>query len=346
MNPTICRAGLALLLGVGGCQGQAQRADSHATASAAPIAPATRYRVDLLPDDQALGGEAPLVTVVLYSDYACPPCARTWAVLENLVEDYGDDLRVVVRSLTAPGFKAGEEAVEAALAAGAQGAFWPMHRRLFTAPPRERREIEAHAAALNLDLDRLREDLDTGAFTGPRLRQRRQALELGVAFGPVAFVNGRPVVGFHEEGEWHALIDAELAEARRRVAAGTPREGLYEAILEGSERAPIALEGEAAAARDALLAKIPPSIDDLELGPEPDEGRRYQVPLGGAVYYGPADAPVVIVAFMDAACPYCRRALSTALADLETRYPLELRLEIRHLPLPIHPSAEGAARAA
>ena len=105
------------------------------------IAPETRYRVELFPDDQALGGEVGLVTVVLYADYACPPCARTWSVLENLSEDYGDDLRIVVRSLSAPGFSAGEVAAEAVMAAGAQGSFWALHRRFFAEPPTGRKAI-------------------------------------------------------------------------------------------------------------------------------------------------------------------------------------------------------------
>ncbi|MEZ4451181.1 MAG: thioredoxin domain-containing protein [Nannocystaceae bacterium] len=347
MRQSIFRLGLiALLSGVAisACSGPGAASHDHSHDGApAPIAPTTRYRVEVYPDDAVMGPETALVTVVLYSDYACPPCARTWKVLENLVEDHGDDLRIVVRTLTAPGFQIGEQAAEAALAAAGQGAFWAMHRRLFEGGL-DRPTLEAHAKALSLDLDRFRDDLDTGAYSGQRLRHRRQALELGVAFGPVAFVNGRPVVGFHDEASWHALVNEEIAEARRRLDAGTPREGLYLAILGDAPIRPIELEGEAKAARDALIAKLPQDLDPSL--PEPTEGARFQVPLGGATYFGPADAPVVIVAFMDALCPYCRRSMTTTLPELQRRYGDDLRLEIRHLPLPIHPAADGAARAA
>ena len=90
-----------------------------------------RYRVPLMPDDYAKGGETPLVTVVMFTDYACPPCGKTWEVMNNLLEDYGDDLRVVYRAYTVPGFGRGEQAAEAAFSAGAQGKFWEMHARLF-----------------------------------------------------------------------------------------------------------------------------------------------------------------------------------------------------------------------
>ena len=56
-----------------------------------------------------------------------------WRVLDNLVEDYGEEVRVISRALTLPGLAPEEQAVEAAFAAGAQGRFWPMHRRLYAA---------------------------------------------------------------------------------------------------------------------------------------------------------------------------------------------------------------------
>lgn len=335
---------LALMTGEIACAGEAPPPPA-----AAAIADATRYGVELFQDDQALGGSSPLVTIVYYGDYACPPCARTWSVLKHLVDDYGDDLRVVVRALTRPGFAAGEQAAEAAWAAGAQGAFWPMHRRLYAATSFDRPALDAHAQALGLDLARFRDDLDTGAFTGPRTRHRRDALELGIAFGPVAFVNGRAVVGFHEEPEWHALVDAELAAAKATIAAGAPREGVYAALLAGAPRVPIALDEATQKIRDQLVDTIAAELAAEEAalrGPELPDGVRYRVDLGGSTYDGPADAPVVIVAFMDALCPFCKRSLQTSLAPARQRFAGDLRIELRHFPLPIHPAAEGAARAA
>src|SRR5689334_4871081 len=70
---------------------------------------AERFRVDRSDDDYTKGGATPLVTIVVFTDFACPPCARTWTVLDHLVEDYGDDLQVVFRSYTVPGFTRGEQ---------------------------------------------------------------------------------------------------------------------------------------------------------------------------------------------------------------------------------------------
>jgi hypothetical protein len=75
-----------------------------------------RFVVNLDANEHAIGGEQPLVTIVVWSDYACAPCGRSWQVMRHLVEDYGDDVRVVFRAGTVPGFEQGERAAEAVFA--------------------------------------------------------------------------------------------------------------------------------------------------------------------------------------------------------------------------------------
>ncbi len=61
---------------------------------------------------------------------------------------------------------------------------------------------------------------------------------------------------------------------------------------------------------------------------------------------GPENAPVVIVSFSDYECPFCKRAEPTIDAVL-AKYPTQVRLVFRHLPLDaLHPQARPAAIAA
>ncbi|MCA9716801.1 MAG: thioredoxin domain-containing protein [Myxococcales bacterium] len=342
--------GRALALGLlcvslGGCNRPAQDEHEHTASAAAEFDGAHRHLVALAGDDHALGGDEPLVTIVVFSGYACPPCGRTWQVLDNLVEDYGDSVRVVFRALTMPGFSTGEQAIEAALAAGAQGRFWPMHRRLYEAGGQlDRAKLESLAQALELDMTRFRDDLDTGVHTGTRMRHRRQALELGIEFGPIAFVNGRPVVGFRSEPEWHALIDQELGEARGRLDGGVARSALYDDFMAEAVKERVELPEELLARYRELLAARAPEQDVPAQRPDPE--LRYAVGAEGAPTIGPEDAPVLIVAFMDLECPYCKRLHAEALGGaLRERFPADVRVAIRHYPLPIHPAAGGIARA-
>jgi protein-disulfide isomerase len=61
---------------------------------------------------------------------------------------------------------------------------------------------------------------------------------------------------------------------------------------------------------------------------------------------GPADAPVTIVEFSDFQCPFCKRAVPL-IYQIAEKYPSEVRIVFRHLPLDsIHPRARAAAEAA
>ncbi len=304
-----------------------------------------RFRVELSEDDYALGGEQPLVTIVLWTDYACAPCGRTWQVMKHLVEDYGDDVRVVFKAGTVPGFQHGERAAEAAFAAGAQGKFWEMHWRLFEHPEDFSRPVlRKHAEALGLDVQQFLDDLDTGRFAGARIRDRRQATALGIKPLPAAFVNGLFVLGFKDEPTWHALIDREIASARKLMQDGIPRTQIYAEFMRTATVGTVDDDSdEAKRLRAERKAKQDAESPALMKGP--DAGQRYAVPTG-ALGFGPADAPVVVVEFLDYQCPYCRKAHESIVPALLERYPKDLRVEIRQLPLEIHPAAAGAARAA
>ncbi len=313
---------------------------------------AERYRVDLSDDDYAKGGETPLVTIVVFSDFACPPCARLWQVLDHIVEDYGADVRVVFRSYTVAGFAGGEQAAEAVFAAGAQGKFWEMHARLFGQLEQgggfDRPTMRAHAEAIGLDVPRFLDDLDTGTQTARRARDRRAATSLGIKGLPVTFVNGLYLAGFVDEQTMHGIVDEEIKRARALVDDGVPRAELYTTLMSKASTKRVGLPDDAKGLRDELAKKAADAAPPKTLiKPQGDKRYRIEPSLasGPSGVRGKADAPVVIVAFVDFQCPFCRRAWTEELAGILERHPDDVALAVRHLPLPIHNAAQGAAKA-
>jgi protein-disulfide isomerase len=66
----------------------------------------------------------------------------------------------------------------------------------------------------------------------------------------------------------------------------------------------------------------------------------------GGPALGPDDARVTIVEFSDFQCPYCQRA-EPVLKEIAARYPKDVRIVYRHLPLDaLHPRARPSAEAA
>jgi NhaA family Na+:H+ antiporter len=134
---------------------------------------------------------APL-ELVEFGDVECPFCGRATGVLTELRRRFGDDLRYVFRHLPLPDVHPHAElAAEAVEAAGAQGAFWAMHDRLFAHQDQlEAGELLDHAAALGLDLGRFARELGDGTWA-PRVREDVASAEAsGVTGTPTFFVNG------------------------------------------------------------------------------------------------------------------------------------------------------------
>ncbi len=78
------------------------------------------------------GGKDAKVTVVEFSDFQCPYCARVTAIVKQIEEKYGDKVKVVFKQFPLESIHPNARpAAEAAMAAHEQGKFWQMHDKLF-----------------------------------------------------------------------------------------------------------------------------------------------------------------------------------------------------------------------
>jgi protein-disulfide isomerase len=121
----------------------------------------TIYRVGLgLPGHQ-VGPDDALVTIVVWSDFQCPFCARMAPVLAHLRDRYGDDVRIIYRHVAMSFHRDAALAAEAAVAAAEQGKFWAFHDQVFgDFGHLARVDLERFATAAGLDLARFRAALD------------------------------------------------------------------------------------------------------------------------------------------------------------------------------------------
>jgi protein-disulfide isomerase len=103
--------------------------------------------------EHVLGNPDAPVTVLEYGDFECPYCAAAAPVLRQLVEESDGRVRLVFRHFPlADNHPHALTAALAAEAAGAQGAFWPMHDLLFARQDRlSDVALRAYAEELGLD---------------------------------------------------------------------------------------------------------------------------------------------------------------------------------------------------
>jgi protein-disulfide isomerase len=144
------------------------------------------------PDDWADGPADAPVTLVEYGDFECPHCAGMEPVIRELRRMAGPGMRFVFRHfpLTSSHPHA-EIAAEAAEAAGAQGAFWPMHDMLLANQHAlTPRDLIGYAEQLGLDTRQFAADLEQRTFEPAVKADFMSGVRSGVSGTPTFFING------------------------------------------------------------------------------------------------------------------------------------------------------------
>ena len=165
------------------------------------------------PDSPALGPVDAPVTLVEFLDPECESCRAAYPIVKQLLADYGQQVRLVVRYV--PGHNNSALAAAAIEEAGRQGRYWETLEYFFEKQP-EWGEQQApqtetflrYGAELGLDVDELRAALDSPDLTKVE-RDEADGQALGIRGTPTFFVNGRMVEELSEQA-LRAAIDAAL----------------------------------------------------------------------------------------------------------------------------------------
>jgi protein-disulfide isomerase len=165
------------------------------TADLSNLPAATLERDDGLVEHVRGTLEAP-VTLLEYGDYECPYCAAAAPLLDELVATSDGNVRLIFRNF--PLHTLHPHALTAALAAeaaGAQGAFWPMHDVLLTNQGRLT-DWDLAKYATKLGLDGTRVVGDPAQPYGDKVEADFAAgVAAGVAGTPTVFINGQRYEG-------------------------------------------------------------------------------------------------------------------------------------------------------
>jgi protein-disulfide isomerase len=144
-------------------------------------------------DDQPLKGNPNAsVTIVEFTDFECPSCARQLPVLERIVNEFGDRVRLVVRDFPLSQHANARKAAEAAEAAREQGKYWEYIAVLFrNQSALGIDKLRQYATEVGLDRARFDASLDTGKFAEKVQRDVTDARKLGVNGTPAVYINGK-----------------------------------------------------------------------------------------------------------------------------------------------------------
>lgn len=161
------------------------------------------------------GPENAPVTIVEFSDYQCPFCARVEPLIEQVLEANEGKVRLVYKHFPLESihpFAMG--AAKAAVAAQKQGKFWEMHEKLF-ANQRQLQpdKLKEFAREIGLDLAQFERDMNSPETERKVRDDMRLARRVGVRGTPTIFVGGRLVTNRSLDG-FNQLIERALSEQK------------------------------------------------------------------------------------------------------------------------------------
>ena len=160
----------------------------------------------------AKGPKSAPLTVVVFSDFQCPFCQRVEPTLTQMEKEYEGKIRMIWKNYPLPFHQNAMPAAEAALAAEAQGKFWPMHDKLFANNTAlDRPNLEKYAQELGLNMAKFKADLDSGKFKSVIEAESKEGSALGVTGTPAVFINGRKISGAYPFDTFKKIADEELA---------------------------------------------------------------------------------------------------------------------------------------
>lgn len=170
-------------------------------------------RVEVSPDDDpALGPTGAPVTIIEFSDFQCPYCARVQSTLKKLLKKYPKEIRLVFRDFPIERIHPQAlKAAEASQCARDQGKFWPYHDLLFS----NQRDLsigalKGFARELDLELPQFERCLSKDKYQDEVRRDVQDGLKSGVNSTPTFFINGRLIRGAVSLEEFEAVVSEEL----------------------------------------------------------------------------------------------------------------------------------------
>lgn len=171
-----------------------------------------RTEVTIAEHDPARGPKDAPITIIEFSEYQCPFCARVTPTLKGLEQKYGGKVRIVYKDFPLQNHAQAPKAAEAAHCAGDQGKYWELHDRMFANQQQlQVPQLKQHAAAIGLDQAKFDQCLDSGKHAAIVQEDVAYGNQMGVSSTPTLYINGRLVSGAQPSSVFESIIDEELA---------------------------------------------------------------------------------------------------------------------------------------
>jgi len=142
-----------------------------------------------------IGSANPKITIVEFSDFACPYCKKSFSKIREISLKYKNNVKIIYRDYPT----ISEYSIDLALAArcaGEQGLFWVMHDKLFLNQGiSQKEEIMELANQIGADIEKFESCFNRKKYLSAIQKDFADGKELGITGTPTWFINGNKIKG-------------------------------------------------------------------------------------------------------------------------------------------------------
>lgn len=160
------------------------------------------------------GNKDAKVTIVEFSDFQCPFCAKGADILTKIKAKYGKSVKVAFKNFPLPFHNHAEQAAVAGLCANEQSvdSFWKMHDSMFANQDALDAEgLKNQAKKIGLKADTFEKCLAENKYLAQVKADMEEGKKVNVKSTPTFFINGQLINGAQPIEVFTELIDEELA---------------------------------------------------------------------------------------------------------------------------------------
>ncbi len=188
--------------------------NANGNSNSAPAAQPTptNVNVQISKDDWTQGDKNAPVTIVEFSDFECPYCARFEQTMQQIMQDYKGKVRWVWKYFPLTSIHPyARKAAIAAQCAGEQGKFWEYGYTLFGNQDKFTDSYFGQLAqSMGLNMNKFNA-CTAGSEAAQKVdKDLAEGQQLGVNGTPTSFINGQEVQGAYPYDQIKQIIDGKL----------------------------------------------------------------------------------------------------------------------------------------
>ena len=165
-------------------------------------------------DAPFLGSADAKVTIVEFSDFQCPYCAKASGTIHKLEKKYGSKVKIVFKQYPLPFHNNARGASEASLCVREQSAdkFWKFHDKMFADQTKlSAPDLAKTAKGLGINMKKFDDCVKSHKYHKAVDADIADGKKAGVQSTPTFFVNGKLINGVQPMEVFAEVIDGELA---------------------------------------------------------------------------------------------------------------------------------------